>query len=209
MALSDNFEPDDIFFIEKGGVTPSSYINQKEFNDIKQHMQRIIDSMDIDNLVICFEARCKPSSIYGDYDGEIPFFPIECNLRLGGAEIFSFMITSYRYNFLYNQIKIAFGIELDEYDYEENRKNQVYCASTNFQADQAGYLKDISFSDDFFSDEALVDITLFKKVGDYIDLIESKNNGYLGWMVSKSSISQNDAVDKLNSLIKKVYFDIN
>jgi hypothetical protein len=208
MALTDNFEPDDIYFIEKGGVTPSEYINETEFNHIKQHMQRIVDSMNIDNIVMCFEARCRPSSIYGKYEGEIPFFPIESNLRIGGAEIFSFMITSYRYNFLYNQIKIAFGIEIEEYNYEENKKNQVYCASTNFQADKSGILKYISFSNDFFSDDSLVDISLFKKVGDHIDLEEKKTNGYLGWMVSRSKISQNDAIEKLNNLIKKVYFDI-
>jgi len=206
ISISDNIPTDQEYFFERGGCTPSKYLDREEIEFIKIITQKIVNILKIDNSCLHFEAKCQPKSIYGKYEKNMPFYPIEINLRLGGAEVFSFNISSYNYNLFYNQIQIALGIELEEY--ESDTEIKKFSSSINFQSTGSGYVKEISFDKDFFEKEGLVNLSLFSKVGGYIDLEQNAGNSYLGWMVVSSKNSIEDSVNNLNRIINKIKFVI-
>lgn len=205
-SISDNFPSDEENFLEIGGCSPSKFLNYEEQKYIENKTRKMIKVLKINNTCLHFEAKCRPKSMFGSYESDIPFFPIEMNLRLGAAEVFSFNIVSYKYNLFYNSIKMALGKKIEKYVYDND--NQIFCSSINFQAKSSGFVKEISFEKDFFKEKSLVCLVLFCKIGDFINLEENKGNGYLGWMVTKSSISVDESLKKLYNLYEKIVLKI-
>lgn len=206
-SLSENFPSDEEYFIEIGGCTPSNHLNSEELDFIEKITQNMIEKLKIDNTCLHLEAKCRPKSLFGDYEKNIPFFPIEINLRMGAAEVFSFHIATYNYNLFYNSIKVALDIKIDKYNYWLNNHNN-FCSSINFQAKNSGYIKEISFEKDFFEEKSLITIILYCKIGDFINIEDNKGNGYLGFMVAHSTINIDDSLKNLHRLLKKIQIKI-
>lgn len=203
-SISDNKPVDKNFFKEKGGCTPSKYLTNDEFYQIKSHTLRIINALDINNICLHFEAKCKPKSVYGEYEISIPFFPIEINLRIGGSEVFGMNLICYKYHLFYNSIKVALGTEIP---YHKNENDpDVYCSSINFHAERSGIIKEIFFDKDFFTDENLVQISLFKKIGDVVDIENNPGSSFLGFMIAKSNKNVDDSQNNLEILAKRITF---
>ena len=125
-----------------------------------------------------FEARCKPELIGKDNY----LMPIEINQRIGGAETWSMILSTYNVNLIHEAAKISLGIDLDESNLSNKLVNpRWYSISHNFVLESKNILKSLSIDEEkLSSDNDIIEITFFKPVGS----VFIKNEG-IGWISTR------------------------
>lgn len=142
-----------------------------------------------------FEARCKPELIGKDNY----LMPIEINQRIGGAETWSMILSSYNVNLVHEAAKISLGINLDELNLSNKFSNpRWYSISHNFIIESKKTLKSLSIDEENLSSNLdILEVTFFKSTGSFFTKNES-----IGWIVTKCSKENPEKI--LDSLAKSL-----
>ncbi|CAF0807396.1 unnamed protein product [Brachionus calyciflorus] len=196
MAISDNFPAQEPSFYEKGGVCPSIKLTQDQKIIIQKRLGMWLAKLNFQNACLHFEARCKPELISEEKDHFL--MPIEINQRLGGAETWSMIQSSFNVNLIHESAKIALGIQLNEKELLEKSLNpRLTSISHDFHSESKCLIKNISLQlEDIQNDENIVEISLFKCVDDQL-----YKKDYIGWVTVKCDIDSIDS--RLNINLEK------
>lgn len=190
--VSDNFPPVEPWFLERGGRLPSllSTMEQQRLIEMASAILRVLN---VFQGCVHFEARLGAN-------GPIP---IEINLRLGGAEIFSFHWAAFRVHLLEQAVRIALGLAPTVNSFIPPR---TYCTSTNFIPPQSGRIRNIQIDPNVLASPYSEELVIFRDVGDTVRLPPAGFD-YCGWMVA-SGDSPDASATHLAELVNGVRFDI-
>ena len=187
VGISDNFEPEEPYFFETGGITPSIELMESEKRYIESIAEDWISRMNIQNACLHFEAMCRPQSIYKKSFDQINkndfLMPIEINLRLAGAEIWSMNNMAYNVNLFLDQIDISLGLKLDQELLKKKQLTpQFQCISNRYHPAKNVRLDHVEI--DFAGiqrSKIIFDLTIFRTLNERLVLQD-----YLGWLAAKT-----------------------
>lgn len=213
MGISDNFAAQEPYFFERGGVTPSLELDHDEQTIIRQLVNEWIKRLNIQNACLHFEARCRPKSLYKPefFTSDLKYLmPIEINLRLGGAEVYTMNLSAYGVNLFLENLDMALGIPLDKETLKFKQENPRFnCISYDYHPAKNVLIKDIQLNMKQLQENMnLVEVALFRTVGDTLGIKD-----YVGWLTIKSHKNATiqellQLQEKLMELIKFNYIDI-
>jgi hypothetical protein len=216
VSISDNFPPLEPYFIEQGGAVPSFVLSIQEQIAIKHLISKWASQLNIQNACIHFEARCRPESMFKkdnfDINGNLideSYFlmPIEVNLRIGGAEVWSFIKAVYDVDLVRENVKLLLNVPLDEAELQRKAENpRCKCISKDFDPAQPVLINSIKIrAQELIRNPDTVELVLFRSVGEQLD-----NVARLGWISVKNDdlgASMEEMQQKLENTLKNLQFD--
>jgi hypothetical protein len=201
MGISDNFAAQEPFFFERGGVTPSLELDSDEQELIRKLVYEWIKKLNIQNACLHFEAKCRPKSLYRQdrFTPDKFLMPIEINLRLGGAEVYTMNLSAYGVNLFLENLDIALSIKLDkERLYFRQENPRFNCISYDYHPAKNVLIKDIQLNMKQIQENMnLIEIAIFRTVGDLLGIKD-----YVGWITVKSH--KNASIQELIQLKEKI-----
>jgi len=193
MAISDNFPSTGDYFVERGGQIPSRLPSEHQ-EALCQMVHHSLNQIGIMDGCLHYEAI---SSDEGS-------FPVEINLRLGGAEISAFQQVVWGRNMVEDAVRIALGLPIKTSD--RNDKPKKVAMSTNFVPTHSGTISQIHRDSKLPTRTYFEELELHYEVGDEVGVPPDcfKN---LGWLVA-SGETYEEAERHLRSLEQLVKIEI-
>jgi len=215
LAITDNFPPLEPNFIEQGGTVPSQFLSKQEQEEIRNLISKWTSQLNIQNACIHFEARCRPESIFKKanfdmnanlLDESYFLMPIEINLRVGGAEVWSMIKAVYGVDLIKENLKIAFNMPLDEAQLKIKANNpRCKCISKDFDSTKAVNINSIKLqADELIRNPDIVELVIFRLAGE--NLLNSKDV----WLTIKNDdleLSMEEMQMRLENVLKSVRFE--
>lgn len=216
LAISDNFPPLEPYFFEQGGTVPSLILSKQEQKAIKYLISKWTSQLNIQNACIHFEARCRPESMFKrnnfDINGNLideSYFlmPIEVNLRVGGAEVWSMIKAVYGVDLIKENLKILLNVPLDEAELQSKAENpRCRCISKNFDPARAVLINSINIrAEEVIRNPDTVELVLFRSVGEKLSIIAKP-----GWIAVKNDnleASLEEMQQHLDIILKFLQFE--
>ncbi len=172
LAISDNHAPREPYFLEEGGRIPSALPADAQ-RALATMAIDVLRAMGIDDGCVHFEAKMTPRGP----------FPIEANLRLGGAEVYAFNRGAWGVDLVEGALRIALGLDVPQFDAREPNE---HLASGAFNPPHAGVIRSISVDEGVTRSPALAELCLFKSAGDRIE-VPPRGYEYSGWIVARGA----------------------
>eukprot|EP01097_Dermamoeba_algensis_P008774 TRINITY_DN5967_c0_g2_i2.p1 TRINITY_DN5967_c0_g2~~TRINITY_DN5967_c0_g2_i2.p1 ORF type:complete len:354 (-),score=58.89 TRINITY_DN5967_c0_g2_i2:171-1232(-) len=228
-CITDNFQAIGDNFMEAGGQIPANLISREEKKALLC-MAREFSKCGLRDGCLHFEARCRKreENQNGRQESIVEVMAIELNLRLGGAEVFSFVLSAHAVDLVQQSVRISLGLPVlipnsvpnnfseerasykiergRNFEGERNRTTSRYSSSLNFQAPCSGFFSGARFPRSLLSEENLLEMVIFSQPGVKITA-PPEGNSYLGWMVVSGS-SPEASLSNLRLLSSLVSFDI-
>lgn len=201
LCINENRPVTEPWFLETGGMTPPPSLSVEQQLELRVLCQNAVAMFgEKITAVIHFEAKFTPRGA----------FPIELNLRLGGAETYMMVKAVYKVDLIVEALKMHLGIQLRPEDFPNVIHNppQVFGSSTNIVPKWTGLgcLTTLSQDEDLKDDPSCPAFQIFFKQGDTIKCAPAGNH-YLGWLVAIGT-SQEDAELQLARLCSKLHYTI-
>ena len=196
-------EPKLIFTIFKGGLSPSLELSNKEKQKIQSLVTSWLSKLGFRNALLHFEARCKPESLFKRIHDSDFIIPIEINMRLGGAETWSMIKSSYNVDLIKEHLNICLGLELDE---KLVNKTPLYRSiSINLYPNEKCILDKVYLNrSKIMSSKELMELNVYRSIG---DKLETKDN--IAWLSVRNGL--NSTLDEmklnLNNSLGYIKFD--
>jgi carbamoylphosphate synthase large subunit len=217
LSITDNFPPIEPYFYEQGGTVPSLVLSKQEQDAIRGLISKWASQLNIQNACIHFEARCRPESIFKkanfDINGNLideSYFlmPIEVNLRVGGAEVWSMIKAVYGVDLIKENLKIAFKIPLDEVELKQKERNpRCKCISKDFDSTRILNINSIKLQvDELIRNPNIVEMVVFNSVGDNLIM-----NAKYAWLTIKNDdleSSMDEMQRHLDGILKSLRFEL-
>lgn len=204
LSISDNFPSNNndinTLFLESGGGCPS-ILPKTAQNSIQNTCQQII-SLYNTKLNGCFHFEAIVVSEDKEKEIEYKVYPIELNLRLGGAEVLIFNLCVYGIHLGIEHLKILLGIKLNLPNYNLLQPYK-YAISLNQHANGYGKCIDIGYDKDVYTSKYLMGCMVRINVGDVVRPPPIFFD-YLGWVVVAAD-SFLDAIKELYNISTKFF----
>jgi biotin carboxylase len=189
-SISDNFEVDPPYFVERGGLCPSALPDYA-----KKSLLELLDAY----------VRAEGRQLHGviHFEAKYDFsrqaaYVIEVNCRLGSAETNAMLHTAYSGLQLGEcLVRCALGLPLDSVLTPAHTSPSAFAASVNIYPKQEGVLEKIAVDD---SDSALVGYNVFAKVGQSL-APPPKSFVMIAWMVARGTTGA-EAISGIERLTK-------
>lgn len=191
-AVTDNFAPVEPFFLERGGRIPSALPAgaQAELVDVAT---QVLSALSVADCVVHFEARWTARGA----------MPIEANLRLGGAEVYTFNREAFGVDLAECGVRIALGAPVD---IAAPPAPLRHLRSAAFNPPRGGRIESIDVEQRVHDDPALAELVIFRQVGDTVR-VPPDGFDYLGWIAARGA-SRAEADIKLAALVSGIRFRI-
>lgn len=192
-SISDNFNKSkDIFFMDSGQAVPSS-LPEDDQALILENLEETLEKLGIQNGMIHFEAKSTKS-------GPVP---LECNLRMGGDYVYSYIKGVWGVDLIELAVKVAVGIYIKSFALEAPKK---YIIGWDLYPKESGILVQLDVSERLKNYKHLEELHLYKKIGEPI-LIQPDGSDYLGWL-TVSGKNLVDAQDNLSDVLDGIDFKV-
>ena len=205
-SISDNFACDENFFFERGGTTPSFVLLKDEVSLVKSLSSKWIRALNIQNGCLHFEAICRPKSMYPTTCVENFLMPIEINLRLGGAETWAMVNSTFGVNLFLEAIDISLGVTLNKQLLSYKETNPLFSSISNdYHPARSVFINSIEIDFEMLQkNENISEICLFRSSGDTLKLQD-----YMGWLTVR--MDRDSSYDELLKERERVmgYLNIN
>lgn len=192
-TISDNFNKNkDKFFVDSGQAIPSA-LPIDEQKKLQEQTEEIVEKLGIVNAIIHAEAKSTKNGV----------FPIECNLRMGGDYIYSYLKDAWHIDFVEQAAKIALGVYISVFHIEKPYK---YIVGWDFQPNVSGILTSLKVDKELKKKAFLQNLYISKEVG---DAVMRPPEGYdsLGW-ITVSGTNTLDAEDNLEEALSHIKYTI-
>lgn len=128
--------------------------------------------------------------------------PIEINQRIGGAETWSMILSSFNVNLVHEAAKISLGIKLNELDLSTKSINpRWYSISHNFLIKSKSVINNLIINQNrILNDKNIIEVCFFKTLGSIFI-----NNESIGWLVLKNGKeSVENILTSLEALLESI-----
>jgi hypothetical protein len=188
-------------------VSPSIALNNDEISSIELLIKEWIPKFNIQNACLHFEALFRKKSWQYEEmildDRKNMLMPIEINLRMGGCETYSMILTSFDVDLMLSQLDISLGNLLSSQNLEYKLKNPLNrCISMNYRLINNIKINEINVQPkNLNSNEDIVEVAIIRSTGDIII-----NKEIIGYGVAKNKIecSLNELKAKMNHLLDSI-----
>lgn len=192
-SLADNFNKEkDIFFMDNGQAVPSS-LPLEDQGKLLDLLEETLEKLGIQNGMIHFEAK---STKHGPV-------PLECNLRMGGDYVYSYIRDAWNVDLIEMAVKIAIGTYIKTIKPEAPKK---YIIGWDLYPKESGILVQLDISERLKKVNYLEELHIYKKIGEPI-LIQPDGSDYLGWL-TVSGKNLVDAQDNLSDALDYIDFKV-
>lgn len=192
-SISDNFNKEkDIFFMDSGQAIPSS-LPKDDQELILDILEETLEKLGIQNGLIHFEAKSTKN-------GPVP---LECNLRMGGDYVYSYIKGVWDVDLIELAVKVATGVYIKKIKLEEPKK---YIIGWDLYPKESGIIVQLDISDKLKKFKHLEELRLYKKIGEPV-LIQPDGSDYLGWL-TVSGKNLVDAQDNLSDVLNYIDFKV-
>lgn len=192
-AVTDNFAPLEPYFMELGGQIPSALSHQTQAELVRVAFE-VVSALGAKDCCVHFEARWTERGVV----------PIEANLRLGGAEVYSFNLEARGVDLVEGAARIALGLALPPVPPVDPK---VFLRSANLIPPCSGVLKAIGVDPWLREDPALAELVLFREEHEQLR-VPPDGFDYLGWLVARGA-TRRDAADQVHRLANGLHFEVN
>jgi D-alanine-D-alanine ligase len=192
-TISDNFNKNrDKFFVDSGQAIPSS-LPEHEQQLLLEQTEEIVEKLGIVNAIIHAEAKSTKNGV----------FPIECNLRMGGDYIYSYLKDAWHIDFVEQAANIALGVYIPLFHIE---KPYQYIVGWDFQPNVSGILTSLEVDKELKKKPFVHSLHISKEVG---DAVMRPPEGYdsIGW-ITVSGTNTLDAEDNLEEALSHIRYTI-
>jgi hypothetical protein len=184
-------------------------LSQQEQMAIRDLASKWVSQLNIQNACLCFEARCRPQSLYNDrpifdennnvIEPDSFLMPIEINLRLAGAETWSTIKSVYDVDLLEEHLNLSLGFKLDEIQLDRKTNNPRFkCMSKDIHPARSVILNSIKVNlEKLAANDNAVEICIFKSPGEKLT-----GQDCVGWLTVKSGIHETN--EKLLTSLSEV-----
>ena len=192
------------WFLEQGGIYPSTQLSNHEINGIKKFMSDWLKKIGLNNACISFEAKCRPESMYHvkNFDTDLKlindefFMPIESNLRMVGAGGWSSIKASFDVDLITLVFKVCLGIQIDDADVADEPHS--HAISKDITPNVNAEIESLKININKLSSmDNLMEIVINRAPGDKITV-----QNCIGWITLKDHLEKSDA--QLNMQIDEV-----
>jgi len=192
-SISDNFNKSkDIFFMDSGQAVPSS-LPEDDQALILDVLEETVEKLGIQNGIVHFEAKSTKK-------GPVP---LECNLRMGGDYVYSYIKGVWDVDLIEMAVKVAVGIYIKSIKLEAPKK---YIIGWDLYPKESGVIVQLEISEKLKHFKHLEELHLYKKIGEPI-LIQPEGSDYLGWL-TVSGKNLVDAQDNLSEALDYIDFKV-
>ncbi len=190
--VTDNFAPIEPYFMELGGRIPSALPDEAQ-RELVRVAHAALGAIGAVDGVVHFEARWTPRGAV----------PIEANLRLGGAEVYTFARDAFGVDLVEAAARLALGVPVPDL---RHRTPRMFLRSTALNPESSGRIAAIEVEPGVSSDPALGELCIFREVGTSVR-VPPEGFDYIGWMVARGA-SRAEADENLARLRAGVRFVI-
>ena len=191
-AVTDNFAPLEPYFMELGGQIPSA-LPQAAQAELVRVAFEVVAALGAGDCCVHFEARWTARGAV----------PIEANLRVGGAEVYSFNLEARGVDLVEGAARIALGLPLPAVPPVDPG---VFLRSANLIPPGSGALSAMGVDPWLRKDPALAELVLFREEGDRLR-VPPDGFDYLGWLVARGT-TRHDANDQMHRLVDGLHFEV-
>ncbi|HBQ15908.1 MAG: ATP-grasp domain-containing protein [Sandaracinaceae bacterium] len=191
-AVSDNDPPIEPYFMEVAGRIPSS-LDPAAQSALIDTAHRVLLALGVDDGCVHFEARWT----------ERGAVPIEANLRLGGAEVYSFQRGAYGVDLVEQAVRIALGAPVTA---TAPIRPLRHLRSAALNPDRSGVLRRLEAEPWVLAHPDLVELCLFRAAGDRVR-VPPLGFDYVGWIVAAGA-GPEQADARLAELFRGVHVDV-
>lgn len=188
LAITDNFAPEEPYFLEVGGRIPSRLpeVGQRALADMAH---ALVAGLGVDHTCVHLEAKLTSRGPA----------PIECNLRLGGAEVYAFNREAWDVDLAEGAVRIALGLPVP---HRTTTTPRAHLRSKALNPPYAGVIREIRVDDDVRRSAALAELVLFRHAGERIE-VPPRGFDYAGWIVARGA-DDDEAARELDVLSRGV-----
>ena len=191
-AVADNYGTAEPFFLETTHAMPSSLPDEDQ-KALQRMASEVVEHLGLQFATLHFEAKITKS-------GPVP---LECNVRMGGDEIYISSREVYGFDLIENGVKVALGAYVPT-QYDLVPKKQVMTEALH--AKQSGVLTSVRVDE---AQQKALPVEQFyfgKEIGEAV-LIPPDGYDYLGY-ITVSGDNFSDAQENLKSALKTIQYDV-
>lgn len=169
LAITDNFPSVEPHFLENGGQIPSALPTCAQ-QALGSMANDVVRALSVSDACVHFEAKMTAT-------GPVP---IEVNLRLGGAEVYTFNKEAWGVDLLEGAVRIALGLAVPRVGTGAPLR---YLVSAPFNPPRAGVIRAIRLEPWVEASPDLAELVMFKRPGERIE-VPPRGYEYSGWIVA-------------------------
>ncbi len=194
ISVADNFNKNKgKFFVDSGQSLPS-LLPKEDCDALERLTEDLLEKLNIYNAIVHFEAKVTNNGIY----------PIECNLRMGGDYIYSYLKDAWHVDFVEQAVNIALGIFIPKIAKKE--EPYEYVIGWDLQIDVSGILTSLTIDEEFHKLPFVTGSYISKSVGDVV-LRPPEGYDTMGW-ITVSGTNTLDAEDNLQVALSHIHYTI-